>query len=207
MVDRRRPAHRDGHAVVHLRGAPANPLSIGTHLVQLVVVDDSGNVSAPASRQVRVLDAQVPTAILDAPATVSVGRASRCRARGRSISTEQIVEYIWRLDARPPVAMISRPSRWLSIPPTRCCPAAHGTPSWCGTTAATCPTRRAPRCASWTTAPTAIIDAPDLVPFGADIEVSEGRSVDIGGRIARNTSGGWTAECPSRSTCRRRPSP
>ncbi|HZI81113.1 MAG TPA: PKD domain-containing protein [Vicinamibacterales bacterium] len=166
--------------------APASPLSIGTHLVQLVVVDDSGNQSAAASRQVRVVDAQVPTAILDAPATVSVGQGFTASG-ARSVDFDgEIVEYIWRLDARPPVA-IDQPAFTVAVDPAN--PLLPGLHTVQLVVRDDSGNESDPASATVRVvddfAPTAIIDAPDLVPFGADIEVSGGRSVDIGGRITQ----------------------
>jgi hypothetical protein len=44
---------------------PSNPLPIGAHRFQLVVVDDTGNVSEPAVLEVIVRDTEKPTAVLD----------------------------------------------------------------------------------------------------------------------------------------------
>jgi hypothetical protein len=43
----------------------ANPLALGAHKFQLVVVDNSGNTSAPTTIDVIVKDAVAPTAVLD----------------------------------------------------------------------------------------------------------------------------------------------
>jgi len=43
------------------------PLPAGRHRFQLVVEDDSGNISAPSITEVIVRDTQKPTAVLDAP--------------------------------------------------------------------------------------------------------------------------------------------
>ncbi|MCH5373789.1 MAG: PKD domain-containing protein, partial [Planctomycetes bacterium] len=52
----------------------AQPLPPGAYDFQLVVIDQSGNASTPAIARVLVLDTQVPTAVLDAPSSVSVGQ-------------------------------------------------------------------------------------------------------------------------------------
>lgn len=43
---------------------PGEKLKIGGHTFQLLVADDSGNVSAPATVMVIVVDTQAPTAVL-----------------------------------------------------------------------------------------------------------------------------------------------
>ena len=43
---------------------PNDKLKIGGHTFQLVVADDSGNVSAPANVTLIVVDTQAPTAVL-----------------------------------------------------------------------------------------------------------------------------------------------
>lgn len=43
---------------------PSNPLSLGEHTFQLVVVDEAGNVSDPVQAKVVVKDTQRPTAVL-----------------------------------------------------------------------------------------------------------------------------------------------
>jgi hypothetical protein len=44
---------------------PTNPLKVGKHVFQLVVVDDSGNPSAPATVTIVVLDKSLPTAVIE----------------------------------------------------------------------------------------------------------------------------------------------
>ena len=51
------------------------PLPRGKLSFQLVVTDDSGNVSKPSTVIVTILDDQLPTAILTAPASVPFGKS------------------------------------------------------------------------------------------------------------------------------------
>ena len=44
---------------------PANPLKIGTHVFQLLVVDDNNNASAPATVTIVVVDRERPTAVIE----------------------------------------------------------------------------------------------------------------------------------------------
>ncbi len=75
------------------------PISVGRHTFQLVVVDDSNNESAPATVDVIVRDTERPTAVIIAsPPTVSYGRTFKLDG---SASTDlppgKIVKYIWTM--------------------------------------------------------------------------------------------------------------
>src|SRR5262245_36488665 len=54
---------------------PTKPLPRGRHSFQLEVVDDSGNVSLPDVLQVIVADRERPTAVLQGPQVVDLGKA------------------------------------------------------------------------------------------------------------------------------------
>ena len=78
---------------------PDAPLPVGRHRFQLVVVDDSGNESAPSIAEVIVRDAQKPTAVLDAPRDVNSGSSFQLSGARSSDIGGKIVKYIWtRLD-------------------------------------------------------------------------------------------------------------
>ena len=47
-----------------------NLLPVGVHTFQLVVSDDSGNLSQPALVEIVVRDTQAPTAVIDGPRQV-----------------------------------------------------------------------------------------------------------------------------------------
>lgn len=53
----------------------ANPLRTGRHKFELVVTDDSGNLSEPATLVVIVADRERPTAVLDGPDVVNFSRS------------------------------------------------------------------------------------------------------------------------------------
>ena len=54
----------------------ANPIKVGTHRFQLVVVDNEGNESEPAIAEVLVKDLQKPTAKLEIqPKSVEFGKS------------------------------------------------------------------------------------------------------------------------------------
>ena len=98
------PEFRPGEAVttdtptVTVEVSPDDPLPVGRHTFQLVVVDDSGNQSAPARVQVIVLDDQAPTAILQAtPERAPVGTSIQLDGRRSTDVGGRIVSYQWML--------------------------------------------------------------------------------------------------------------
>jgi hypothetical protein len=72
-----------------------NELPPGRHTFQLVVVDDSGNASTPTVTEVIVRDNAKPTAVLDAPAAVDVGKSFVLSGKRSSDVGGAIVKYIW----------------------------------------------------------------------------------------------------------------
>ena len=84
---------------VEVTVAPNAPLPPGRHRFQLVVADDSGNSSDPSVVEVIVRDTQKPTAVLDAPREVELGRSFQLSGRRSSDVGGRIVRYTWtRLD-------------------------------------------------------------------------------------------------------------
>jgi hypothetical protein len=74
------------------------PLAVGRHRFRLVVVDDSGNESAPDTVVVHVVDDQAPTAILTAPERVSFGVSFPLDgSRSSDVGGGRIVRYLWTL--------------------------------------------------------------------------------------------------------------
>jgi hypothetical protein len=59
----------------------AAPLARGRHRYQLVVTDDSGNLSEPTTIVVIVADQTRPTAVLDGPEIVNIGAEFRLDGR------------------------------------------------------------------------------------------------------------------------------
>ena len=83
-------------SVVEVTVSAATPLAPGRHRFQLVVVDDAGNESEPASADVIVVDNQRPTAVLDAPQTVAFGSSFKLSAaRSADLPPGRIVSYRW----------------------------------------------------------------------------------------------------------------
>jgi len=75
------------------------PLPAGRHRFQLVVEDDSGNISEPSITDVIVRDTQKPTAVIDAPREVEFGRSFQLSGRRSTDVGGRIVKYTWtRLD-------------------------------------------------------------------------------------------------------------
>ena len=72
--------------------------SIGPHIFQLQVVDDSGNISEGDQVRVIVLDDKKPTAIITAPATVPFGTSFTLNGqRSVDVGGGKIAKYIWTL--------------------------------------------------------------------------------------------------------------
>ena len=75
------------------------PIPAGRHRFQLVVEDDSGNSSEPSITDVIVRDTQKPTAVIDAPREVELGRSFQLSGRRSTDVGGRIVKYTWtRLD-------------------------------------------------------------------------------------------------------------
>jgi hypothetical protein len=85
-------------ATIEVTVNPTNPLPIGKHKFQLVVVDDSGNISQPAVTEVVVADKTKPTAVIDAPNTVEAGKSFQLSgANSIDLPPGKIIKYIFTL--------------------------------------------------------------------------------------------------------------
>lgn len=74
------------------------PLSVGSHVFQLEVVDDSGNRSQPARFRITVLDDQAPTAVITGPDRVPFGTAFTLTGAGSvDAGGGRIERYVWTL--------------------------------------------------------------------------------------------------------------
>ncbi len=74
------------------------PLAVGKHVFQLVVEDDSGNQSLPATVDVVVRDSQAPTAILTAPSQVDFGQSFKLDgSKSSDVGGGKVVKFIWTL--------------------------------------------------------------------------------------------------------------
>lgn len=77
---------------------PNAPLPSGVHTFQLVVVDDQGTSSAPATVQVVIKDKLIPTAVLRAPAQVTSGQSFTLDGSASSeVAPGKIVKFVWTL--------------------------------------------------------------------------------------------------------------
>lgn len=74
---------------------PQSPLAAGRHRFSLVVVDDSGNESAPDTIDVIVADRDRPTAVLLGPEIASVGKEFTLNG-ARSFDTGGGTIKVWR---------------------------------------------------------------------------------------------------------------
>lgn len=84
--------------VVTVEVSEDSPLSVGAHVFQLIVEDDSGNRSQPAQVQVVVIDDQAPTAILRAtPQRVPFGSNLQLDGRQSTDIGGRIVSFEWML--------------------------------------------------------------------------------------------------------------
>jgi len=80
---------------------PQVPLPVGRHRFQLVVVDDSGNVSEPDGVEVTVKDTSKPTAVLQVPREVNFGQSFQLTGKQSFDVGGKIVRYRWPLLPRP----------------------------------------------------------------------------------------------------------
>jgi hypothetical protein len=82
--------------------SPNAPLALGRHTFRLVVVDDSGNVSIPDDVVVIVADTENPTAVLNAPRSVGLGRSFNLDgSRSFDAGGGRIVTYLWTYLGQP----------------------------------------------------------------------------------------------------------
>ena len=79
----------------------SNPLAVGSYEFQLVVTDDSGNNSNPASVRIIVADDQAPTAVIDAPDRVGFGQNFSLSAKNSVDIGGEITRYEWTLIETP----------------------------------------------------------------------------------------------------------
>jgi hypothetical protein len=72
------------------------PLPLGRHRFRLIVVDNSGNKSAPDDVEVIVVDASAPTAVLNAPKTANFGQSIPLDGtRSFDVGGGKVVQYVW----------------------------------------------------------------------------------------------------------------
>lgn len=87
---------RTNTASIEVTVDATNPLPPGRHRFRLVVEDDAGNQSEPSEVEVLVVDKTRPTAVLDAPASVSFGASfTLSGARSFDLPPGKISSYRW----------------------------------------------------------------------------------------------------------------
>ena len=75
---------------------PDNPLSLGPHVFQLVVRDNSGNTSEAVRVVVTVVDVDAPIAVLKAPESTNFGRSFTLDGReSHDAGGGEVVQWIW----------------------------------------------------------------------------------------------------------------
>ena len=75
---------------------PDKPLPLGRQVFQLMVVDDSGNVSKADQVIVLVADQDAPTAILRAPSLVPFGKSFNLDGSASfDAGGGKLVKYVW----------------------------------------------------------------------------------------------------------------
>lgn len=83
---------------IEVTATAEQPLSIGVHRFQLVVVDEQKNPSDPMVVQVVVRDTQKPTAIIIAPEQAEFGQSFILDGRKSSdIPPGKVVRFIWTM--------------------------------------------------------------------------------------------------------------
>src|SRR5262245_1193892 len=170
--------------------APAGtpPLAPGRYTASLVVVDDSANQSASTSATFVVVDDKAPTAVLDAPTSVSnTAELSLSGSRSSDIGG-RVIEYRWTVGSRPEVATSDATFKSPpGLPPGRIT-AELVVVDDAGNVSA-------PTSASVVVrddiAPTAVIEAPRSVAVGDRIPLDASKSTDVGGRVIDYT---WTID-------------
>jgi hypothetical protein len=78
---------------------PTSAIPPGVHHFQLIVIDDAGNASDPATAQIVIKDSTKPTAVLAVvPTQVDPGVSFRLDGRNSSdVPPGKIAQFIWTL--------------------------------------------------------------------------------------------------------------
>lgn len=169
----------------------ASTTPVGRYQIQLVVTDDAGNNSAPATASFVVVDRIAPTAVLRAPATVPVGQAFMLDGRASSDLGGKIVRYTWTntseraIGTFPPNQPLITTDPMLNIPGIQ----QPGKYTFQLTVTDDSGNASTPTTASVivqdVVAPTAVLDLPSQVIAGQPVVLDGRRSSDIGGRVVR----------------------
>ena len=74
-----------------------NPLRVGAYEFQLVVTDDSGNNSNPATVRIIIADDEAPTAVIDAPDRVSFAKDFALSGKCSLDVGGKLSKFVWAL--------------------------------------------------------------------------------------------------------------
>ena len=73
-------------------------LAPGTHVFQLIVIDDAGNESKPATLQITVRDSTLPTAVIEGPSQVEPAASFKLSGgKSSDVPPGTVVRYVWTL--------------------------------------------------------------------------------------------------------------
>ncbi len=76
--------------------SPDRPLALGRHKFRLIVLDDSGNKSAPDDVEVLIADQSAPTAVLNAPKVAAFGNSFNLDGtKSFDAGGGKVVTYVW----------------------------------------------------------------------------------------------------------------
>jgi PKD repeat protein len=154
----------------------------GTYPVSLVVVDDSGNESAPDIKQVVVTgDAAAPTAVLETPASASVGQTIHLVGSKSFDVGGSVVQYRWTVAGRAPVVTDTATFDATGLP-AGAYPVSLVVTDDSGNDSAPDTQQLLVRD---TVAPTASLDAPTTIVAGTAIHMTALKSFDVGGSIVQ----------------------
>jgi hypothetical protein len=83
---------------VEVTSSSAAPLPEGTHRFQLVVVDDSGNLSDPVFADVVIKDTIKPTAVIAPVAPVQPGQSFTLDgSKSSDVAPGKVAQWIWTM--------------------------------------------------------------------------------------------------------------
>lgn len=92
----REPVETETNAV-EVENSGDEQLAPGVYTFELMVIDNDGNVSAPARAQI-VIEDTGPVAVIEGPARVPFGQSFKLSGeRSHDIGRGRIVKYIWTL--------------------------------------------------------------------------------------------------------------
>lgn len=82
--------------LVEVTISPDQPLPLGRHRFRLIVVDDSGNKSAPDEVELIVADQSAPTAVLGVPRVVALGASFNMDgSKSFDVGGGKVVQWLW----------------------------------------------------------------------------------------------------------------